>query len=181
MSCNKCGNEITENMTYCPKCGNRLVHNRKQYKPTPIMRLVIIINIVLLIISSYFMISSIGEKAYSVSTNKGNITLKINENKINKGIQILENNGLSVFKDMIVIYDNNKIAKQYLVLTQFDTKYSYMQGFKETLGRFYQVKAIDAKTGNITDIEAANKDYGKNYVINKAFNSGKVYKVSVVQ
>ena len=182
MYCSRCGNELNENIKYCPKCGTKILERQvssKKFKPSPIMIIVITINIILLIINMYFNGSSIKEnfesKDYVVATlgYGNNITIKINEKLIDNAIERLENSGLVVLQEMYVIYENNK-AKQYLIITEYNSQYKNIKGFNESLGKFYQVKGIDIKSGNIIDITSANKEYGKDYVVNKALKSNEI-------
>lgn len=185
MYCNKCGNKLEENSNYCSKCGNKLLEHKnnnnikkqtKKLKLSPTMIIVIIINVILIILNIYFNGSSIIEnfvtKEYSISTSSygEKATIRINERIIDKAIDKLNNIGLVVHENMYVIYENNK-AQQYLVITEYSSQYSNMKGFNDTLGKFYSVKAIDIKTGNITDITTANKAYGTDYIISKALDS----------
>lgn len=179
MYCSKCGSKLEDDIRYCPNCGNKLIKPKIKRKPNVYMIIVVIINIIMLLLNLYLnsssIIENIGAKEYSISTSSygSNPTLKINERIIDKAINQLQNNGLTVFNKMYVVYSYNQ-AKQYVVIAEYSSKYSNIKGFDNTFGLYYLAKAIDAKTGNITDINLANKEYGIEYIVTKALDSEKI-------
>ena len=189
MYCSNCGNEIEQKANFCPICGKKIITDKKnkndkkdkkdekkKYKPNKLMVIVIALNIILLIVNIFVNGKSVKRyfetKEYSVVTSSmgNNSDVRINEKIIDEAIEKLKNVGLMTHEIMYVVYKGN-LAKQYLVITEYSKEYGEKKGIKNTIGDAYQVKAIDAETGFITDIITEYKAYGRDYLIRKAIDS----------
>ena len=180
MYCSRCGNKLDDNIKYCPKCGTKILErptNSKKFKPSPVMIIVIAINIILLLLNIWFSISSIGMKDYIVSSLNSNksITISINEMRLDRAIDSLAERGIEVLDDILVIHENYKV-KQYLLVTRFSSeRQNYVKkatGYKGS--GFYYVYSLDTKTWQLNEIQSASMLEGKDSVINEAINNNKL-------
>ncbi len=183
MYCRQCGNELTETNKFCPKCGTPVKQvetvNKTVKKANNLPTIIIIIIVIMIVIICA--LNMIIIKPYQVSTNTGNVTIKVNEFTLNKAIKDLEDDNCTVLKNIGVIYKNEKAIKYLLVrdskVGKTDDESALINYFYDEVGggeSRYFVSVINAKNGKLeskNDAATARQSSGVEYVLNQAANN----------
>lgn len=163
MYCKRCKKENPNDSTFCIYCGKKLKVTRPRINKSVISTILVVLLILGIAITCLYYMNI---KEYKISTDTGDIKIKINEGIIQKGITNIRERHFEPINRMGVIYNQNNEPQHYLVLASGEG-FKDVEGFEGSIFEIdYNVYSIDVKTGETkAGITRAPKETGTDKIL----------------